>query len=83
MLHPCASIRRPIVDHQLESPRVVPFRMLVCMLVYLYTRPERYSERASKVWALLPPTSVTLGHDVGQMDILFNYINKVNRQGLV
>jgi hypothetical protein len=49
------------------------------MLVDLYTRPEGYSERPCKVWALLSPTPITLRHDVGQMDILFNYINKVNR----
>jgi len=71
-------VRHPIIDDELERSRIVVTGVPHCVLVYLYARPEGYSERSSQVGAFLVPTSIRLRHISGQMNILYNHI--INRK---
>jgi len=64
----------PIIDDELERTGIVVSCVPRCVLIYLYTRPEGYSERTGQVWALLLSTSVRFAHIVGEVDILLNHI---------
>ena len=64
----------PIIDDELKSSRIVVSSVPGCVLIYLYARPEGYSERTGQVRALLVSTSVRFAHIVGEVDILLNHI---------
>jgi hypothetical protein len=72
----------PVVDDQLQRLAIVVSRVAHGVLIYLYARPEGYSERTSQVRALLVPVSVRFGHMVGQSNLPYNHIMNRNQEVL-
>jgi len=72
----------PVVYDQLQRLAIVVPRVPHGVLIYLYARPEGYSERTSQVRALLVPVSVRLGHMVGQSNTPYNHIINKDQEWL-